>query len=60
MDYIRILSDNWDDIDKIFRVISYETYPNTTGAKFVLEHDNKTITRTICSHQVKWLDSDDI
>lgn len=60
MDYIRIMNDSWNDLGKIYKVISYESFPNTTGAKFVLEYNNQIITRTICSHEVRWLDSNDI
>ena len=59
MNYIRILNDIWDDHNKIYKVVSYQSFPDTTGAKFILEHDNVISRRTICIHQVEWLETDE-
>lgn len=58
MKYIRIDNDKWDDAGKVWFVHEYETSPNTTAVKLVIE-DVKTgeiERRVVPQNQIEWLE----
>lgn len=61
MKYIKIDSDYWEDVNKIWFVIEYERIQNSTGVRLVLEdNDNGNIIhRTIPQNQIYWLEDKD-
>ena len=61
MNYIKIDSDDWDDINAVWRVLDCVRYEHTTGVSLVLEdaYTKKIIQRTVPSHQIIELEAKD-
>ena len=61
MDYIKINSDYWDDINKVWSVLEYHSRPNSTAVDLVLEDTStgQTMHRVVASHQIEWLEAKD-
>ena len=61
MSYIKIDSDDWNDINTVWRVLDRVEYEHTTGVSLVLEdaHTKKIIQRVVPSHQIVELEAKD-
>jgi len=61
MDYIKIDSDQWDDVNKVWGVLEYHTRPNSTGVDLVLEDTStkQTVHRVVANNQIEWLEAKD-
>lgn len=57
MKYIKIDSDNWDDVGKVWLVLEQFTKPTSTACQLILEDTStKEVThRVVSSHQIEWL-----
>jgi hypothetical protein len=57
--YVKIDSDDWEDVGKIYKVVSYFRRSNSTAAELELELENgKTIRRVVAYHMLEWIDED--
>lgn len=58
--YIKIWSDKWDDVGKIYRVLSYYKPDNTTACQVELQHQSGKIEqRVIPFHEIEWISDGD-
>jgi hypothetical protein len=61
MKYIRIDSDRWDDVGKVWFVHEYATRENSTAVTLTIE-DTKTgvvETRVVPQNQIEWVEEKD-
>jgi len=56
MNSIRIHNDLWDDLDKVYQVISWQTTPDSTGVKLTLQHGDISSERVVAIHQIEWIE----
>ena len=57
MDKIKIDSDDWNDVGRIYSVHSAERREGSTALELVLEDEEGNIThRTVAHHQVEWIE----
>lgn len=57
MDYIRIHSDQWDDIGKIWFVEEYKTRKNSTAIQLTLRDPlGRVDKRVVPSNQIEWIE----
>ena len=57
MKYIKIDSNNWDDVGKVWLVLDQFVDPTSTLCRFILE-DNSTkevVHRAVSPNQIEWL-----
>jgi hypothetical protein len=61
MDYIRIDSDNWDDVGIVYAVLEYSKSNSSTAVTLILENvETKKVTkRVVANHQIVWLQTKD-
>jgi hypothetical protein len=61
MDYIKLNSDDWNDLNIVYKVLEYSSHPPSTRVSLVLENTSTgdTIHRTIANHQIEWLEAKD-
>jgi len=53
--FITIDSDRWEDLDKIWKVVSHKRRENSSAIDLVLEESDGTkIERTVASHLIEW------
>lgn len=59
--YIKVNSDMWDDLNKIYKVIEWSrTDPGSTAVKLILETpDKQIIKRTLPIHWIEWIEDKD-
>lgn len=59
MEYARILSDNWEDAGKIYKVREYaRRNPESTAAHLTIElEDGRLETKVIPYHWIEWLEN---
>jgi hypothetical protein len=51
----KIHSDFWDDIGKIYNVVSYEKRQESTAIALTLEYNGSIIRKVVPIHEVEWL-----
>lgn len=61
MQYIKIDSDAWNDINKIWFVHEYTTRENSTAVTLTLEDTatGEIQTRVVAQNQIEWLEAKD-
>lgn len=61
MDYIKIDNDKWDDLEKVWSVISYTTRQGSTAVDLVLEDTTtkEVVHRVVSSNEIEWLEAKD-
>jgi hypothetical protein len=61
MSYIKIDSDNWDDVNQVWRVLECVRREHSTGVSLVLEnaYTKEVFHRTVPSHQIIELEAKD-
>lgn len=61
MQYIKIDSDMWNDINKIWFVHEYTTRENSTAVTLTLEDTatGEIQTRVVAQNQIEWLEARD-
>lgn len=53
--YVKINSDNWDDIGKVYRVSSFVRRDNSTATELTILNDDGTIVnRVVPFNQIEW------
>jgi hypothetical protein len=60
-EYVKFNTDNWDDLNKVYRLVEYVTRPNSTGVDLVIEDVvTKEVTkRTAANHQIEFMEAKD-
>ena len=60
-EYVKFNTDNWDDLNKVYRLIEYETKPGSTGVNMVIEDTvtKEILHRVAASWQVDFLEAKD-
>ena len=61
MDLIRLDTDMWDDVGKIYKVEEFYRRPDSTAVELKLEdqHGNK-YSHVVAFHQIEWLDDREV
>ena len=61
MDYIKIDSDQWDDVNQVWRVLEYFRRDGSTAVDLVLEnaYTKEVVQRVVPSHQIVELEAKD-
>lgn len=55
--HIKIYSDNWDDIGKIYNVLTYKRMStDSTAVHLQLEYEGVLYNRVVAVHQIEWVD----
>ena len=59
--YIKIDNDKWDDVGKIYKVLSYHRRdPNSTAVELKLEQEDGTIVERVeAIHAIEWIEDGD-
>lgn len=58
-DHMRIDSDHWDDVGKIYHVVSYKRRPDSTAVELELQiEDGAIVKRVVPIHQIEWVQKD--
>jgi hypothetical protein len=58
--YIKINSDNWEDVGKIYKVHEYfRPKSESTAVHLVLEFNNETIKKVVPYHWIEWIEDGD-
>ena len=60
-EYVKFNTDNWDDLNKVYRLIEYVTRPNSTGVSLVIEDTvtKEILHRVAANWQVDFLEAKD-
>lgn len=60
-EYVKFNTDQWHDVNKVYRLIEYVTGPKSTGVSLVIEDTvTKEITqRTVANHQIEFMEAKD-
>lgn len=53
---IQINNDLFDDVGKVYKVISYERQADSTAVRLELEHNGEKINRVVAYHQIEFLE----
>lgn len=53
---VRIDSDYWEDVGKLYTVISAYRRPNSTATELELEYNGVKSTRVVAYHMLEWVD----
>jgi len=58
--YIRINSDDWEDVGKLYKVLEYfRRDPDSTAVELTLEHNNEKINKVVPYHWIEWIEDGD-
>jgi hypothetical protein len=57
--YIRINSDEWQDVDKIYRVLEQFRRADSSAVELTLEHKEEEIKRVVPYHWIEWIQDED-
>lgn len=60
-EYVKFNTDNWDDLNKVYRLIEYATRPNSTAVSLVIEDTitREVTQRTAANHQIEFMEAKD-
>ena len=60
-EYVKFNTDQWHDVNKVYRLVEYVTRPNSTAVSLVIEDTvTKEVTqRTAASHQIEFMEAKD-
>jgi len=60
-EYVKFNTDNWDDLNKVYRLIECATRPESTGVSLVIEDiiTKETIHRVVANHQIEFMEAKD-
>ena len=60
-EYVKFNTDQWHDVNKVYRLIEYVTRPNSTGVSLVIEDTvTKEVTKRVAAnHQIEFLEAKD-
>jgi hypothetical protein len=58
--YIKINSDDWQDVGKIYKVLEhYRPNVESTAVELVLEYRDEQIKRIVPNHWIEWIPDED-
>jgi hypothetical protein len=60
-EYVKFNTDQWHDVNKVYRLIEYVTGPKSTGVNLVIEDTvtKEIIQRTVANHQIEFMEAKD-
>lgn len=57
--YVKIHNDMWEDLGKVYRVVSYASRPNSTAIDLVIEREDGSLDkRAVPLNQLEWVEKD--
>lgn len=52
---IKLNTDNWDDVGKVYTLLEYLPIINSTAVKLTIQHNEEITVKTVPHHYIEWV-----